>query len=344
MNWRITKADQLVARLYSGNLTESDAVAIRQWRLARKANDEAFQDALNAWDSVEGLQDDKDVRALTLPQTRRWARRDMRIAGAALLFFGGSAIIAFILQSFDYGAERLVVHETAIGGTDTVFLSDGSVVTLNTNTRFVVSYSDDSRRTVLERGEAYFDVQEDLERPFRVEIGKRAVTVLGTRFNVYREASGAAEVSVFEGMVAVHDQRRNLTGFAPLIDIEIERAQALEVDENFRIGRGMVASFDGPDEFIVVTRADVERTRTWQRGYVRFEGETLAEVVAEIGRYTDREIVIIDTMAAELLVDAVFQIDGLEMVEGWLAGIERTQPVLVNALEDRFVISYDYGE
>ena len=94
-----------------------------------------------------------------------------------------------------------------VGEQKVVNLNDGSVITLNTGSELLVGLSDQSRKIILRRGEAYFEVARDSERPFTVDAGLRSVTVLGTEFNI-RKSPDRLQVAVSEGLVAIHSHKR----------------------------------------------------------------------------------------------------------------------------------------
>jgi transmembrane sensor len=65
-------------------------------------------------------------------------------------------------------------YSTAVGETRQITLADGTRVTLNTNTRLYVSFSQRAREVMLERGEATFDVASPATAPpFNVVAGQR---------------------------------------------------------------------------------------------------------------------------------------------------------------------------
>lgn len=77
--------------------------------------------------------------------------------------------------------------EVPIGTEYSLVLSDGTRVCLNSQSRLTYPVVFDSKERVVElEGEAYFDVEEDAERPFLIKIKDAAVKVLGTSFNVKR--------------------------------------------------------------------------------------------------------------------------------------------------------------
>jgi transmembrane sensor len=95
-------------------------------------------------------------------------------------------------------------------GTYTVQLPDGTVITLNSLAQ--LSYDipfDESERRVELKGEGYFQVAKDAERPFRVvaksgETTPVTIEAIGTAFNVLAAESGAPlSATLVEGKVKV---------------------------------------------------------------------------------------------------------------------------------------------
>lgn len=84
------------------------------------------------------------------------------------------------IQKCDTVYHTLVIPR---GSDYSVVLSDGTKVFLNSESelKYPVSFSKKERK-VLVKGEAFFDVSKDKNRPFIVEIGDVNITVLGTKF------------------------------------------------------------------------------------------------------------------------------------------------------------------
>jgi ferric-dicitrate binding protein FerR (iron transport regulator) len=103
--------------------------------------------------------------------------------------------------------------ETGVKDVITLTLADGTIVTLNGNSRFSypAKFKDNGRRVVLE-GEAFFEVAPDATKPFIVKAGRVTVKVVGTEFNVRAyEESGESVVSVRSGIVNVAAENKTLT-------------------------------------------------------------------------------------------------------------------------------------
>ncbi len=81
-------------------------------------------------------------------------------------------------------------------------LEDGSVVELNALTKLDVQYTPTERRVRLVRGEAYFIVAKNPQRPFRVSANQVTVQAVGTAFSVGLDPKELS-VLVTEGKVRV---------------------------------------------------------------------------------------------------------------------------------------------
>jgi transmembrane sensor len=87
-----------------------------------------------------------------------------------------------------------------------ITLPDGSTVILNTSSKleYPDSFSDRATRTVRLRGEGFFNIVHDADKPFVVQAGTLTTTVLGTAFNVkaYPEENDIT-ITVTRGKVKV---------------------------------------------------------------------------------------------------------------------------------------------
>jgi ferric-dicitrate binding protein FerR (iron transport regulator) len=154
------------------------------------------------------------------------------------------------------------------GGEFRLELSDGSIVTLNAESRLVFPrrFTGDERRVRLE-GEAFFEVTGDASRPFVVETGEMEVRVLGTSFNVSAYPDEATRhATLVAGSVEVH-----VPGQSPI---------ALSPGEQAR-GR------EGAWEKRAV---DVQRYISWMTGKFSFKDTGLEEIARQLSRWYDVEI------------------------------------------------------
>ncbi|AMG74607.1 FecR family protein [Sphingopyxis granuli] len=211
-----------------------------------------------------------------------------RIGRRAMLAGGGSlaaAGLAFVL--FRPGG---VAIETTVGEVRKVALADGSIAAVNTDSKVEVAIDDKARTVDLERGEAWFQVAHDKQRPFVVAAGAVRVRAVGTAFSVRRHPRGV-DVLVTEGVVETWVEGR--TG-------DVTRIAAGS--------KGFVAEAT-PTAEVVEAPADVVRALAWRTGMLALNGESLAFAVNELNRYNVRKLVVADDELGRKSLIGYFKID-----------------------------------
>ncbi|MDW2980636.1 FecR domain-containing protein [Rhodanobacter sp. KK11] len=224
-----------------------------------------------------------------IARRHRGQRRSLfrHLATAAML----ALLVSLALVWRHYGAVEQVSYRTAIGDLQEVPLADGSIATLSSDSRLVVTLSRGERHVDLQQGEAFFAVAKDPSRPFVVSAGGRRVTAVGTRFAVRRDAADL-RVVVTEGLVRLESDRRpnGLRQPATLLPA----------------GSVALASDTG----VVVHAGSVQRAEeylSWRSGFVNFHDTPLAAAAAEFNRYNTRKIVIGDASVGTMRVGGNFR-------------------------------------
>jgi transmembrane sensor len=205
-------------------------------------------------------------------------------------------------------------YRTRVGSTQTIPLSDGSEVILNTNSRIRVKLDEVERRIELNQGEAFFVVAKDAHRPFMVVVGEKRIVAVGTRFSV-RRVDDEVQIAVTEGKV-------RLEGVA--------EAPATQLDA------GAVAQTK--DVLVRVQHKplpDVEQVLSWRTGYVTFRDTQLSEAVAEFNRYSSRKIIVRDPAIAGIRIGGNFRINNADAFL-WL--LEHGFAVRVERQDDRVIL------
>lgn len=150
----------------------------------------------------EKIKDKKNIEPYTIKLSPKntW----LKVVAALVLISG----IAWF-----YSASQSVQNLQAMTGqmvkVDT--LSDGSVITLNKESllEYPSKFKGKQRHVVLAKGEAFFDVSPDKEKPFLITSGKTTIKVVGTSFNVKLKHE-AVEVIVESGKVEVSKGGKSL--------------------------------------------------------------------------------------------------------------------------------------
>lgn len=156
-------------------------------------DDPALGEALTQVAAVRRLSDE-EVRAM------RAGRRRAIGSGLAAALVAVAGIGAWQSGTF-LPAEPVVQHiETRRGEQRSVQLADGSRIELDGATSLDVTIDGKSRVVEMQRGEAYFDIAHEAERPFVVRAGGSSTRVLGTAFSIDL-GQRAVKLAVYRGKV-----------------------------------------------------------------------------------------------------------------------------------------------
>jgi len=264
--WTWTGADQAE---FDAWLAQSPAHEIAYWRLQ------------GAWGRSARLS------ALQLKRHSRWR-------GALVVPIAAAMVLVAALTTgyWMYSARaQTAAFATKLGGHETVTLSDGTRVELNTDTAIRVAYTANAREFWLDKGEAYFQVKHDAAHPLTVYAGDRRITDIGTKFDVQRQA-GRIEVAVLEGRVGF-DATAAPKAASPLLLTKGDAiiATATDMSVVHKTGRELM------DEL------------SWRRGVLVFDATPLAEAAREINRYNARKIVIADPKLAEIAISGTVSLN-----------------------------------
>lgn len=205
---------------------------------------------------------------------RRWLAAALAAALAAVLL---SAL------PLDFAAD----FRTAPGENRAITLEDHSRVQLNTDSALATDFSPAQRSVALLRGEAFFAVTADRQRPFVVRVGDARVRVVGTRFNV-RSRGGELRVDVEQGHVVVDDPAYNGS-------LQLLAGDSVVIDHDTR-------------PMVRRTSLPAQRIAAWRHGQLIVENWPVAKVIDEIGRYRRGIVILLDAEMAREPVSGVFNL------------------------------------
>ncbi|AQQ69062.1 hypothetical protein Mag101_16565 [Microbulbifer agarilyticus] len=193
-----------------------------------------------------------------------------------------------------------------------VVLEDGTRVTLGGDSALEAEFSEDSRRIKLLRGQAFFAVSKDPERPFVVRAQGAEVRVVGTRFDVRTgsKLNPAVKVTVEEGIVDV--ARKNTADTDGLYSkVRLTAGQQIKVDEHV---------------ISPISKVDTTNVASWRQGKFSYRDAPLSEIVADANRYRNDRIVIGTRELESLRVTTAFTADQADTL---VAMLEQSLPVRV---------------
>jgi transmembrane sensor len=193
------------------------------------------------------------------------------------------------------------VYRTRAGERRTETLSDGSEITLDSNSEVRVRYSRHSRELILAGGQALFNVAHDVLRPFSVTAAHHEIVATGTSFNVDMLGPQVL-VTLLEGHVVVVSHNDGPASAIPeLAPVGLPPAAPARIDLD--AGEQLILA---PRADPTITRINVDHAVAWEKGRLVFENEPLASVVERIDRYSAHPIYISDDTTASLRISGVF--------------------------------------
>ncbi len=150
-----------------------------------------------------------------------------------------------------------------------VILADGSEVWLNASSslRFPTVFKGVKREVEL-KGEGYFEIAKNKEKPFYVKVGDMTIKVLGTHFNVSAYSDdNAIKTSLLEGSVKI------TKGKAEGLLKPGEQGILIKNKENLEI-----------------KKVDLEEVMSWKNGVFQFKGADIMTIMNEISRWYDVDV------------------------------------------------------
>jgi transmembrane sensor len=278
-----------------GDWQKEDQCLLDHWLAESPTHEVAFLRLSSAWGQADRL-------AVLRDSSRKPASQDQGgwsfSAKAATFVMLVAAIPALFGGLYLYSPSKEKIYATGLGGRQTIAFADGSQVELNTDTVIRTKIDSGQRKLWLEKGEAYFQINHDIRRPFVVAIGDLRVTDLGTKFLIRRDGD-RLEIALLEGRIRFDAPRVN--------------ANPMYVD--LSAGDHLIAR----NGSVAVTKQSLraqENDLAWRHGLLVFDRTTLADAAAQFNRYNRKKILIEDMPVARMTIGGTFRADNLDRFVG----------------------------
>ena len=164
------------------------------------------------------------------------------------------------------------------GGEFRVVLQDGTAVWLNSESelRYPTAFTGDKREIEL-KGEGYFSVTPDAERPFIVVAAGIRTKVYGTEFNVRSYDAKDVNITLVKGKVGV--QRKSAR-------------------QEYILHPGENACFK--ENATEISPVNVHKYTAWKEGYFYYENERVETIMNDLKRWYDFDVVYTETKIKNL--------------------------------------------
>ncbi len=270
-------------RLQTRSVSTADLAEFAVWR-RDPANADAYRRVEAVWSESGRLGADPDIQAALgdarsrsgrghhMPTARRWLPM---VAAALLVLTIGSYLILPIMNAPTF--------RTGVGERSETLLVDGTRLHLDTDSVVTTRFGEGERLVRLQKGQVFLDVFHDPSRPLVVEAGEGVrVKALGTRFDVM-QLDEAVRVSLVQGSVEVRRSDQHIATLLP--------------------GQVVQIGASGPAIFLKQTAVD---GTSWRTGRLSFDATPLRDAVRDMNRYTDKPVVISDTVDPSQRVSGEF--------------------------------------
>lgn len=319
-NTALQQATQWFVKLDASEVSDTTKTAFFTWLDKDVANQSAYIEIEKLWGHLE------ITRHLPLeasPRTGGWLSKLLGSRGSIGAFVTATIVLGLVTLFYNLPEQtNEYQYATAIGERGDFRLEDGSLLQLNTDSLVTVRMEKSQRLLTLQKGEAYFDIAHNANRPLVVQTSDGAVRVLGTRFNIRQTDSGSV-VSVIEGLVAVSAGAQAGQMSAPNFEPEYTLAanQQTELVKNELIPK--------PIEI------NSQNVLAWRQGKLIYEGNTLSEVVNDLNRYFPGTIRLEDPTLGALEIVGVLN---LRNRSATLAALEATFGVQVVQVSEQLTL------
>ena len=306
------KQQILISRYLDGSASQNEILRLKEWLTSSKDNFLYFQQLKNIWDNSERNTIEKKIdvesafnkvskKVITKNHVKSFWYQWQKIA--AILFI--PLILGNIIYYSVHSVNREVMNEpiyielfAAFGTRSVVKLSDGTSVWLNSGSS--LRYPDrfeGNKRSVVLKGEAYFEVESNPEKPFIVETPLISVRATGTKFNVsvYPDAEEEG-VTLVSGKVEVVTTDRNNT----------EAKSKLEPNQHLSFSKATGTS--------TILNTDVSKYISWKDGKLIFRNEPLSKVTNRLSQVFNVDIEIRGEELKKYSYRATFQDESLSEI------------------------------
>jgi len=282
---------ELLAKYISGEYNSTEKEEIESWINESENNREIFNSAKKMWALPEESYEPSDTKAIwervkietgltTKPVNDEKSIFESQsvfqiIYGSPILKYAAVFVIVISAAFFYYlstsvpTSQDYLTLNVEMGGQQKIVLSDGSIITLDAGStlKYPEKFEGDLREVEFS-GEAYFEVEHNKEKSFKVIAEHALIEVLGTKFNI-RTFNENRNVNVFvsEGKIALSSEKAK------------SQKQILT--------KGYFSSVDESGKLAEPQEMDLDSEMSWLKGEKYFENVRVTEVLSQIERWYD---------------------------------------------------------
>lgn len=309
-----TRIYDLIAKSFSGQLTEEEQIILNKWKTADRSNLAEYEDYAEIWNHSNQLVLSARIDlSESLDRTRKMAGIDGKQIGWFKIFAQIAAVLVlallfsslytvFLVPKPAQNAEAIVYQQVkATYGTQSrVDLADGTIVYLNSGStlRFPTSFNGQKNRNVELTGEGHFTVTKNSVQPFVVDIHKIQIEVLGTTFNVDAYPGNSVfTIALVEGSIRLEQKTDNSE--TELMNMKPNQVATYNLSEN---------------KLSLKTEDDLTKYTAWTQGKIIFSNDPVSTVLQKLGNWYNVDIEVADRKLRKYRFTGTFIDEPLEQV------------------------------
>lgn len=188
-------------------------------------------------------------------------------------------------------------------------MSEGTLITLDAGSQLKIFKGFEKERRVYLKGEAYFEVTHNPQKPFHVQLDKGFVKVLGTKFNIRAwDENPIISVAVAEGRVQL--SRCDKTGHNSVV-----------------IPTGYMSTLPVAGRPTAPVQVNVQEHLAWRHNEIHFHDASLKEILAQLERWYDFDFEVADSLLQKDHLDVHIKRTNVDDVIELLSIITKTNIV-----------------
>lgn len=266
----------ILVKSLTGEITAQEQQHLDNWLNLSALNRHSYKTFLKlkfrvSLNSIEQYKEQVFANIINRIENKRKASRILRFvstAAASLALLISTAIVFYQIGQQNLN-NQLVEVFTPRGVKSKVFLPDGSLVMLNSNSKITYpSRFSNATREVKFEGEGFFTVSKDQKHPFVVRTSTVKVRVTGTRFNLKSYIDDhLVETTLEEGAVNVTDTKGK--------------------NREIKLLPGHQAIFNKDSDVFRIVKVEPLQISSWQEGKYYFKSKSFEDIGRELERAFD---------------------------------------------------------
>jgi len=321
------------------SLTPQECEEFKTWLAGNDLHQKLIIEMASMWDKLDSLENLADLFPVVNKKSAVESDSKAKHWGLTLAASVILAVLVGLLTNNDLihlftGEQEYVRYETAVGESSTIYLPDNSKVSLNTNSVLLVRYTDDFRLLDLQRGELHVEVAHDKSRPLSVLAKQKVIQAVGTAFSV-QVRDLEIELIVTDGKVLIGELTQEQSANEETLAIPVS---------GLAVSKGEVASLGvikrGADRVAPIDSQTIKQSLSWRQGNLVFKGETLAQAMSEVSRYTSVKFEIADEELKSMKIAGRFKTGD---VKGLIGALNQNFNIKVDRVNKNLVVLRKQG-